>query len=181
MSGECEQSLSRRALITAAGCGVLGTAASARTASARPGGQLTLTLRADPLSARFANTGSEPVRILRPLDGSEWGWIMPHYRLTVIDGSDRERPLAPRCKLFGFPYMGTIWPVDYLVTIPPGGEHIRSIGHSHVLAEEGMYRVRLEYLFMPKLDRTPGGQYPEGLWVGSVISNIVEVRLSPRG
>jgi hypothetical protein len=181
MSGESKKGLSRRAILIGVGGGVLATATSAGRAPARGAGRLTLTLRADPLTARFANPGNEPVQILKPLDGSEWGWIMPHYRLTVIDANDREWPLSPRCKLFGFPYMGTTWPGDYVLTIPPGGEHLHSVGHNHALAKEGMYRVRLEYLFTPKLGRIPSGaRYPEGLWVGSVISNTIEVPLSPR-
>jgi hypothetical protein len=165
--------------------GAIGGAAVVSASAAAPAPQpraptLVLELRADPLTARFVNKGRGPIRILKPLDGSQWCWIMPHYRLTVIDDRDREAALAPRCKLYGFPYSGTAWPADYLVTIPAGGDYTLPLSHNHVLREAGTYRVRLEYLFTPKADRTPGGPYPAGLWVGSVISNLLEVRLSPR-
>lgn len=180
MSTLDDQKLSRRAALGAVGGAALGSAVVAAPAPQPRPPILTLELRVDPLTARFINTGRDPVRILKPLDGSEWCWIMPYYRLTVIDDRDREAALAPRCKLHGFPYSGTAWPADYVVTIPAGGEYTHPVSHNHVLREAGTYRVRLEYLFAPKADRTPGGPYPEGLWVGSVMSNMIEVRLSPQ-
>ena len=180
MSMLSEQKLSRRAAIGAVGVAALESVAAAPVPQPRPS-VLLLELRTDPLTARFVNPGRDSVRILKPLDGSEWCWIMPHYRLTVIDDHDRVAPLAARCLMYGFPYTGTAWPADYVVTIPGGGEHIHPVrGHHHVLREAGTYRLRLEYLFAPKAGRTPGGPYPDGLWVGSALSNVVEVRLSPR-
>jgi hypothetical protein len=180
MSTQGDRKLSRRAVLGAIGGTALGTAAAAAPVPRPRSPALILELRADPLTARFVNRGRKPVRILKPLDGSEWCWIMPHYRLSILDDRDREAALAPRCKLYGFPYTGTRWPEDYVVTIPGGGEYTRPVGHNHVLRKEGTYRVRLEYRFTPKANRTPGGGYPEGLWVGSLISNVIEVRLSPR-
>jgi hypothetical protein len=175
-----DRKLSRRAVLGVVGGTALGTVATATPLPPQQPGKLSLELRTDPLTARFVNAGRDPVRILKPFDGSEWCWIMPHYRLTVIDGNDREATMLPRCKLYGFPYFQTKWPDDYLVTIPAGGEFSLPVGHNHALREAGPYRVRLECLFAPKVARTAGGPYLEGLWVGSVISNTVKVRLSPR-
>jgi hypothetical protein len=33
-----------------------------------------------PLTVKFVNNGDKPISILKPLDGSEWCWIMPYYR-----------------------------------------------------------------------------------------------------
>jgi hypothetical protein len=144
---------------------------------------LRVELQADPLAVKFINTGKEPVRILKPVDGSEWGWVMPHYKLTAIDGRDREVGLAARCKLYGAPYMGTKWPDDYVVTIRPSESRTHPISLlSLSIRTEGMYRLRFEYRFTPKADGLPGladAPYPPDLWRGSVTSNEVEVRLRP--
>ena len=168
---------------------VLGTAvllASGGPAAAapRPGPErppLTLRLQPSPLAVKFVNTGKEPVRILKPIDGSEWGWVMPHYKLTVIDDHDREIDLAPRCKLYGSPYSGTRWPDDYVVTIRPGESYTHPLTHNHNVREAGRYRVRFEYRFTPKADGIVGGPYPAGLWRGTATSDTVEVELKPRG
>ena len=69
---------------------------------------LKLELSATPLTVTFINTGKEPIRILKPLDGSEWCLIMPHYKLTVTDDRGQEMPMRARCGFFGYPYSGTM-------------------------------------------------------------------------
>jgi hypothetical protein len=143
---------------------------------------LRIELTAAPLAVKFVNTGKEPLRVLKPIDGSEWCWIMPYYKLTVVDDRDREVGFAERCKLYGAPYFDTRWPDDYVVTIQPGKSYTRPLSHNHALRTEGTYRVRFEYRFEPKTDDLPGSadaKYPPGLWRGSAISNAVEVRLKP--
>lgn len=145
---------------------------------------LRVELQASPLAVKFINAGKEPIRILKPVDGSEWCWVMPHYKLTVIDDRDREAAFAPRCKLYGTPYFDTRWPHDYIVTIRPGDSYTHSLSHNHSLRTEGTYRVRFEYRFEPKVDGLPGSPdtpYPPGLWHGSAVSNTVEVKLKPNG
>lgn len=144
---------------------------------------LRLELQADPLAVKFVNTGKEPIRILKPVDGSERSWVMPHYKLTAIDPHDREVGLAERCKLYGAPHMGTKWPDDYVVTIRPGESHTQPLSLLALnIRTEGKYRLRFEYRFTPKADGLPGvadAPYPPGLWRGSVMSNEVETRLRP--
>jgi len=142
--------------------------------------ELKLELQHSPLAVKFINIGKEPIRILKPLDGSEWCWIMPHYKLTVINENDREIGYAARCKVCGFPYMGTKWPDDYVVDIVPGGSYVHKLQHNHNIRKAGNYRIRFEYLFTPKSNRTPGGPYPAGLWRGSATSNTLETKLTPR-
>lgn len=143
---------------------------------------LKIQLTAAPLAATFTNTGTEPLRILKPLDGSEWCLIMPHYRLTITDSQGKEVQLRPRCGLYGHPYTGTKWPDDYLVTLPPGESYTHPLHlHCHKLPAAGVYNLRFEYLFAPKTDTTPGGAYPPGLWRGEAVSNTIQTKLLPPG
>jgi hypothetical protein len=159
---------------------------SARSAAPAPaprpepkGASLKLELRGSPLTVKFVNVGKEAIRILKPLDGSEWCWIMPHYKLTIINEQDAEVGYGSRCATYGFPYWGTKWPNDYVVIIRPGASYTHRLSHNHRILEAGTYRLRFEYNFTPKCDRTPGGPYPPGLWRGSAISNTIETKLKP--
>ena len=103
---------------------------------------LKIELTGTPLAVTFTNTGKEPLRILKPLDGSEWCWIMPYYKLTVADDEGHEIPQRIRCKIFGYPYTDTKWPDDYLVTIPAGGTYKHSLNPYHdIKAEIGRAHV----------------------------------------
>ena len=68
-------------------------------------------------TVRFRNAGPDPVWVLRPLDGSRDGRLMPHYRLTgPPDADDRVRGSCPICGK----WFNTEWPRDYLVEVPAG-------------------------------------------------------------
>jgi hypothetical protein len=162
----------------------LGVAAAACAGEPAPGDQhIRLELRASPLAVKFVNASKETVRILKPLDGSEWCWVMPHYKLTVIDDRDREVGLAERCKLYGAPYFGTRWPDDYVVIIRPGDSYTHPLSLNHAIREAGNYRLRFEYRFTPTADGLPAdpdAKYPAGLWRGSATSNTIETELKPK-
>jgi hypothetical protein len=138
---------------------------------------LKLELSDSPLTLRFINTSSDPVRILKPLDGSEWCWIMPYYKLTVTDQRGQTIPLSGRCGLHGYPYYDTKWPNDYLVEIPAGGSFSHPLRLNHEVPVTGPYTLCFSYIFKPDSNRTPGGRYPRQLWRGEVSSNTIEAHL----
>lgn len=142
---------------------------------------LKLELQANPLAVKFVNVSKRPLHILKPLDGSECCWIMPHYKLAIRNENGDEIPHRSRCGLFGFPYTGTKWPDDYAVTIEAGGSYIHRIEFVHNIPEAGAYTFRFEYRFTPVSDFTPGGRYPMNLWQGTAESNTIVMKLtSPR-
>jgi hypothetical protein len=138
---------------------------------------LRLDLTPTPLAVTFTNTGTEPLRILKPLDGSEWCWIMPHYRLTVTDDRGQEVPFSIRCKLFGHPYSDTKWPDDYLVTIPAGGSYKHPLTANHHIKATGVFSLRFQYRFTPETNQFLGGTYPADLWRGEASSNTIKTQL----
>ena len=140
---------------------------------------LKLELTATPLAVTFTNTSTEPLRILKPLDGSEWCWIMPHYKLTVSNERGQEVPFTIRCKSFGYPYTDTKWPDDYLIIIPAGGTYKHTFNTNHDIKAPGTFNLRFQYIFLPKTDQTPGGPYPPNLWRGEASSNTIKTRLEP--
>ena len=140
---------------------------------------LKLELSDSPLAVTFVNIGKEPIRLLKPLDGSEWCWIMPYYKLTVTGTSGQEVPLMSRCGNYGFPYFGTTWPDDYVLTIPPGGSCQHKLDPVHDIRVSGTYKLQFQYIFTPETDNTPGGPYPPDLWRGEASSNSISARLDP--
>ena len=131
---------------------------------------------------RFVNQSDKPIRILKPLDGSYYSWIMPHYAFSLDDGKESKVDQFPRCGNFGNPYADTTWPDDYLVEIGPGKSHEESTYLLFVLPEDGEYTVTFEYVFTPDSDLLPTGQhaYPRKLWKGRAASNPLRVRLRAR-
>ena len=133
----------------------------------------------NPVTVTFTNTSKTPIRILKPLDGSEWLWIMPHYKLIATDDQNHEMPLSSRCGMFGYPYSGTKWPDDYLITIPAGGAYKLCLRPNHLIKTAGTFSLRLQYIFTPKTDQTPGGPYPPDLWRGEATSDTLKMKLWP--
>ena len=68
----------------------------------------------------FENKGDKPLKILKPVDGSEWGWHLPVYALKVVDPAGKELPMGERCGLSGL-YSDLKWPDDYEIVIPAKG------------------------------------------------------------
>lgn len=142
------------------------------------GPALSLRLQQNPLGVVFVNSGNKPIRILKPIDGSEWCWVMPHYDLSVFDLNGIEIKRMGRCGNFGGPYSNTSWPDDYLVMIPPGGEYFRHLPLVHQIPQTGPYRIQMEYTFDLTSGQGPSRQCPEGLWTGRIRSNSLVVTLN---
>jgi hypothetical protein len=162
---------------------------------------LQVELRDGPLRVTFTNKGDVPLRILKPLDGSEHCWIMPHYDLTLIDTRGKKLVRGGRCGNFGLPYSGTKWPEEYLITIQPGASHHQPLDADHyrrpsedvILFDElggatvkrlrddrpvsGTFTAQFRYVFLPDTDDTPGGPYPSGLWRGKAVSAKITIKL----
>jgi hypothetical protein len=156
---------------------LIGLAGCATSSTGLKSGVLKVEISDAPLTAKFRNSGGEPIRILKPLDGSESCWIMPYYKLTLSDERGKEVPRAARCGLYGYPWSGTKWPDDYLVTIPAGGDYSVPLRPNHDIPTTGLYTISFHYVFKPNTKWTPGGRYPDNLWRGEVISNRIEARL----
>ena len=156
----------------------------------QPGVPLKLELQSNPLAVKFINMSNEPLRILKPLDGSEWSWIMPYYKLTVTTKNGHEMPIISRCARFGLGY-NKVWPDGYMVTINPGESYLHIIyEHVHKVPKEGLYTVQFEYQFTPNYDQLPGrgprmflmsghgSIYPPNLWRGTATSNTIVTKLT---
>jgi hypothetical protein len=106
-------------------------------------------------TVRFRNAGPDPVWVLRPLDGSRDGRLMPHYRLTVTgppDADDRVRGSCPICGK----WFNTEWPRDYLVEVPAGrAAQVRGAVGGR-LPGAGRYVLQFEYVYLPGA----GGVWP---------------------
>ncbi len=124
--------------------------------------------------ADLVNDGAEPITIVLPGDGSEWGMRTPIVRWNppMLEG---------RC--------GNINPLknDELVTLG-AGERIRLKGwiHRPTLKEPGMYKVSLELENVPDLEwrGVPLGQHSRAAMERvrrtapfKVVSNVVEIQV----
>ncbi|MEX0703182.1 MAG: hypothetical protein WD069_13895 [Planctomycetales bacterium] len=130
----------------------------------------------NPVVIRFTNNGDEPVSILRRLDGSEWGWHMPHYRFTVTDANDKPLELPGRCGVSGL-WSGPKWPDDYIIEIRPGDSHEMRAGIPHSVPADGEHRVTFEYIYDPQAAPRWRIAYPDGLWSGTAGSKEVRLKL----
>lgn len=143
---------------------------------------LRLTLTDSPLAVTFTNVGKEPLRILRPLDGSEEDLLMPHYRLSITDSKGRVPPYLPGCGNYGL-WANRKWPDDYIVVIPPGGTFVYRAAINRDLTVSGEYTFRFQYIFRPTAKRHSSPlsetfEYPDDIWVGEATSNEVKKVLS---
>ena len=130
---------------------------------------------------RFENHSQKPIRILRPLDGSECGWHMPFYTFTVLDRSGAPLPLRGRCGLSGL-YSNMTWPDDYRVQILPADAYEMWLDVPHAISAADEYNVKFEYRYDPtvqgKKQRNDAFAYPEDLWIGSARSGSANVFLN---
>src|SRR5207248_3462432 len=96
------------------------------------------------LRVRIDNRSNTPITILHPLDGSEDCWLMPFYRLTLLD--DRGHPVARdhvRCNMFGL-WANMNWPNDYRITLQPGQSFEHQARLAHRVPKDGRYRAMFE-------------------------------------
>ena len=120
------------------------------------------------VTVRFENRTNQPIRLLRPLDGSEWGWHMPVYNLTLSNSKGEVIPIGARCGLSGL-YSSMKWPDDYRIQILPGHAYEMPVDLCREIPADGLYTVRFRYHYDPKGETTkkdPEIVYPADLWVG---------------
>ena len=130
----------------------------------------------NPVIVRFTNTHNRTIKILRPLDGSEWGWHIPHYRFTVSDSSGKAVELDGRCGISGL-WANIKWPDDYIIQILPGDSYEMQVGIPHAIPADGDYRVTFEYVYDPKTVSKAQIVYPDGLWSGTARAKDITLRL----
>lgn len=152
-----------------------------------PGAAIRLELETHPydkgrgsIIVRFRNVSDQPVTILRPLDGSSWGWFMPRYRFTVTDEEGDELELSGRCGVSGL-WHQTTWPDSYLVEIPAGSTHVMRRHLPYQIEHGKAYTVTMEYIVDP--DALSEGQakslpIPAAAWVGAAKSAPITARWS---
>lgn len=128
---------------------------------------------------RFENHMLTPLKILRPLDGSEWGWHMPQYALSIVDSTGMSIPMGTRCGMSGL-YSGLKWPDDYLIRLRPGDAYEMTVNLYRSIPVRTRYRVSFSYTYStlkkPGKENT-GIQYPDDLWRGTATSKPVELEL----
>ena len=134
----------------------------------------------DGVVLRFENRSEKPMQLLRPIDGSEWGWHMPVYDLSITDSSGKLIPLGGRCKLSGL-YADLKWPDDYRLKILPGEAFETTIRLNRELTGLGPYGVTFRYTYDPAsktVRNFPEIKYPDDLWLGSSISDKVAIEFN---
>lgn len=131
----------------------------------------------NPVIVRFTNRENQPIRILRPLDGSEWSWHMPYYRFTIHDADGTPLELASRCGVSGL-WANVEWPDDYIIRILPGDSYEMQVGIPHPIPADGEYTVSFEYVYDPKAAAKSSIEYPDGLWEGHARSEGIRLQLN---
>jgi hypothetical protein len=139
------------------------------------------------LDAVYRNTGTTPVTVIRPQDGSFHGAVPPYMDLEVlpIHGGPGVPVLEQGCGNCGGSYdEGT------MIVIPPGGETTLRTPAPWFPDAAGRYRVRMKYevragdypgrrLDIPSEDEPPRGNWPAGVFVGVVESPPLEIDCGP--
>ena len=130
------------------------------------------------------NTSDEPVKILKPLDGSFWGWFPNHYKFTALDSDGEPLGLGGRCGVCGAG--GMAWPNDFVVELDPT-ETFEVTGYlpqaiSREITPEDIFKVSFEYIYIFGEDESrkwqDGYSEPvEGVWQGVAKSNTLEMTL----
>lgn len=125
---------------------------------------------------RIENVSDDPVHIMKPLDGSFWNWHLPFYRLEVIGHDGKVLPNQERLPMSGL-WADTKFPEDYEVVLAPGERFEMEKIMPTVVPSAGVYRVRFEYLFDPKLSWRDPWTYPDTMWIGRVRAPDVQAEL----
>lgn len=132
------------------------------------------------ITATFSNDSKQVIKLLRPLDGSEWRWHKPYYDFSVFNSKGEQMKLALRCGLSGL-YSNLKWPDDYLLVLEPGTKKSVDLDLPFEIPSEGDYQVTLSYIY----DSTPdkkilNADYPEDLWKGITKSNLITIPLKQK-
>src|SRR5262245_43402665 len=128
------------------------------------------------VTVRFHNDGEHSVWILKPLDGSIDGRLMPHYRITVLDPSGQ---ILPRGYMMCFQcgtWWGTEWPRDYLVEVSPVAVLEVQATDAVRPAGAGRYTVQFEYTYQPGEHDLPP---PARAWRGRLVAADVVADYQP--
>jgi hypothetical protein len=133
----------------------------------------------------FSNASDLPVQIVKPLDGSFYGWYQPHYKFTVTNLQGHELELMGRCGNSGL-WADTTFPESYLVTLEPDETYSVTAYLPFPVPESGEYEVSFEYIYNFKEDQTRSPknegeiawtQAVEGVWQGTAQSNSITLEL----
>lgn len=129
---------------------------------------------------RFTNASKTNLVVFRPLDGSEYGWLWPHYQFLVFDEAGKEVPLPVRCGLFGL-WSNTRWPQDYQLTVEAGTVLELPLRIPQI-DNPGVYRVRFAYEFAQKPAKHFNAQHPPppGTWFGRAEAPETTIRIPSR-
>lgn len=132
----------------------------------------------------FENTSEGPVQVVKPLDGSFYGWFMPHYQFSVLDGDGNPLELMGRCGNCGL-WADTQWPSGYVVEIA-AGDTLEIQGHLPVaVPADGEYTVSMKYIYRFEDDVAPAGKANaelaepvQGVWQGTLESEPINMKLN---
>ena len=94
---------------------------------------------------RFTNTSEEPVQLIKPLDGSSYGWHQPYYRFDITAPSGAALRPSSRCKQSGL-WSNMTWPEDYVIELGPGRAKTIDVYLPYSFAEKGAHSITVEYL-----------------------------------
>ena len=127
-------------------------------------------------TVRLSNRSDEPITVIDPLDGSQWGWHMPHYLFEIRDESGNPADYHLRCGVSGL-WADTQWPDSYLRTLQPGEHHERRLHTGRMVTEPGRYSVTFRYRYEPDADeftRLYELDPPAVAWRGETVSAAVD-------
>ncbi len=110
-----------------------------------------------PVEVTFENRGESPVTFVKPLDGSLWGWLEPHYWFVVRDETGRIVPPGSRCGNHGGAYTE-----ETMVELAPGQKHVIETYLPAQGLDGGRHTVSLYYIMSarPAGRNAPGGFPP---------------------
>jgi hypothetical protein len=120
---------------------------------------------------RFKNGSKRPVTIVRPQDGSFYGWVEPHYKF-VIDrrGGGKAATMLPRCGNHG-----AVYNEHSMVSLEPGKSFELDV-RVPVDLKPGAWHASLDYV----MKKRPAGFLPakaKALFIGKATSNTVSFSL----
>lgn len=106
------------------------------------------------ISATITNKGNEPVTLVKPGDGSSYGWRTPITALSVLSESDKKVSHPKNPKLFNLPRCGNINPLraNEVVTLNKGESvKLNQWAGYKKMDKVGTYRVVFYYNNQPTL------------------------------
>ena len=118
---------------------------------------------------KYHNKSEEPLRIIKSMDGSMYGWIYPRHQFIVKDKKGNDLEYLGRCGLYGMPYSGTSFPEDYVVAIPPKTSYSDTLYIIQSVPENGKYEISFEYEFLDKNLPLEHKLY-ENIWEGKAVT-----------